>query len=82
MGWYKRTDSCKEQFEGTFRRTANAPKNGSDKRKIGREEQFKKKRTTKTSTLEMKVLEVFSVELMREISEVKPECATAKNDQV
>jgi hypothetical protein len=30
----------------------------------------------------MKVLKVSCVELMRKISEVKPECAIAKNDQV
>lgn len=51
--------------------------------KTGKEEQiWKKKKQLKTSILEMKVLEVFSVEPMRKISEVQSECATAKNDQV
>ena len=72
LGWCKRTDSRKERFVGTLRRTANDPKKGSGKTKSGREDQIKKKQQ-QTSTLEMKVLKVFSVELLRKMSEVQPE---------
>jgi len=40
------------------------------KGKLEERNKFERKKNKKTSTLEMKVLKVFSVELMRKISEV------------